>query len=461
MPSTETDVITGVSTSAALKAPVRAVVDEQTELLGELAITDATSDELVNLYDGDRVLVIGQDDATQNGVYVVRATGWERAPDFDGARDVRFGTRIYVAGSLFGYQVMNPDPISVGTTELQFSPFTDASGAGTASQIQNVGPGVGVFHQLDTNVAELKTINAGDGNIEVEDDGEGGITLRVPGGPASSSFDIPFTDHLPVGVIHYRTPSGQIAAFDETENIADVTILTPWPADNTELKAAIDIRLEGRLYEALLPEEAQLIYMLGTLRIAREGGAFIAGTPMFDGDASSGMKLQVGSIGGFVAVAITFRLDATAREVMCITSGTSYSEDNTDSALTLSINEGALTGPTDVCGCSGLVAFNCADETSQPQPCYYESRGKQLYFTGQASNTVGWTGSQTLFTMPPHLLPHNADCFRAIFTSTTGGVTFRALRVDDVTGDVVLLDFGASVTSINFATVPPMPLREF
>lgn len=45
---------------------------------------------------GDRILVNNQDNATENGIYVVNSTSWSRAPDFDGPSDCTRATIVFV-----------------------------------------------------------------------------------------------------------------------------------------------------------------------------------------------------------------------------------------------------------------------------------------------------------------------------------------------------------------------------
>src|SRR3546814_9591335 len=65
--------------------------------------SDVCSSDLgVAVVDGDRVLVKDQTSGVENGIYVVRATAWERARDFDGARDTVQGTRVFIVSGALG-----------------------------------------------------------------------------------------------------------------------------------------------------------------------------------------------------------------------------------------------------------------------------------------------------------------------------------------------------------------------
>lgn len=121
MPSTQEDVIDGISASTAIKAPVRCATTANITLSGFQtidAIVLASSDE--NL----RVLVKNQTDTTENGIYDAASGAWTRAADFDGNRDVRQGTLVSVyagtAGGAHIYRCTSADPIVIGTSNITF-----------------------------------------------------------------------------------------------------------------------------------------------------------------------------------------------------------------------------------------------------------------------------------------------------------------------------------------------------
>jgi hypothetical protein len=81
---------------------------------------------------GDRVLVKNQTSAVDNGVYVVSAGTWTRAPDFDGSpsNEVATGDLVFVeegtSNSNSSWVMVTPGTISVGVTPLNFSVFSRA-----------------------------------------------------------------------------------------------------------------------------------------------------------------------------------------------------------------------------------------------------------------------------------------------------------------------------------------------
>jgi len=118
MPATYTDRRNGLATSVAVKAPCRAVTSSNITLSGLQTIGGVTLEE------GDRVLVIEQTTASENGIYTASTGSWSRARDFDGALDAVQGTIVIVHnGTVDGalYELTTANPITIGTTSLEFS----------------------------------------------------------------------------------------------------------------------------------------------------------------------------------------------------------------------------------------------------------------------------------------------------------------------------------------------------
>jgi hypothetical protein len=128
MTSTSIDVLSGLSSSAAVKVPCRAATTAAIALSGLQTIDG------IALAAGDRVLVKDQTDTTQNGVYVAATTSWRRGQDFDGARDVAEGTIIRVnEGSTwagFFFALTTSGTVVFGSTSITFA---TTGGPGTIS----------------------------------------------------------------------------------------------------------------------------------------------------------------------------------------------------------------------------------------------------------------------------------------------------------------------------------------
>lgn len=117
MPSTMNDVIEGITTSVAVKAPCAIATTGNITLSGEQTIDGVLTSET-------RVLVKDQTTATQNGIYKSRTSAWTREPDFDGNRDVAEGTIIPVNRGTTNadtmWRVTNTGTITIDTTSLAF-----------------------------------------------------------------------------------------------------------------------------------------------------------------------------------------------------------------------------------------------------------------------------------------------------------------------------------------------------
>jgi len=122
MPSTRIDRIDGVSTSLAIKAPGKAATTSPVSLTGAQTIDG------VSCVADDRVLLMGQTAASENGIYNVSNTSWSRSGDFDGARDVVQGTQVPVAQGTVNagktFRITTANVITIGTTNIVFEEVT-------------------------------------------------------------------------------------------------------------------------------------------------------------------------------------------------------------------------------------------------------------------------------------------------------------------------------------------------
>lgn len=141
MPATYTDRLDGLTASVAIKAPVRAATTAQIDLEGLQSIDG------ISLASGDRVLVKDQDDASENGIYVVGSARWYRALDFDGARDAVGGTQIKInAGSTYTDSIWEVDGnglLLIGTDDITFSSLTSRFDVGLRADLGSSDAGRG------------------------------------------------------------------------------------------------------------------------------------------------------------------------------------------------------------------------------------------------------------------------------------------------------------------------------
>lgn len=130
--------VDSVATGLDVKSSVR---------MGALTNIDIATGGLIVVDDiqtvaGDRILLMGQTDATQNGIYVAAEGAWARSEDADQDAEVTSGFFTFVEeGTLTannGYVLITDGAIAVGTTELSFEQFSGAgqviAGAGIAKQ---------------------------------------------------------------------------------------------------------------------------------------------------------------------------------------------------------------------------------------------------------------------------------------------------------------------------------------
>jgi len=134
----------------------------------------------VTLATGDRVLVKNQTDATENGIYVVAASGApSRSTDADTAAEITASFAVFVEEGTVntdsGWTLTNNGAVTVGTTALSFTQFTGlgqiTAGAGltkTANTLDVIG-GDGITVNADSVVIDRAVVvtkyatNVGDG----------------------------------------------------------------------------------------------------------------------------------------------------------------------------------------------------------------------------------------------------------------------------------------------------------
>ena len=116
MSSNLTDRINGVLSSLAAKAPCLYATTANITLSG--LGTRAGGTWASALTAGNRILVMNQTDATENGIYDADSSDWSRSKDFDGNRDVVQGTRVAVVNNGNVYELTTANPITIGTSSI-------------------------------------------------------------------------------------------------------------------------------------------------------------------------------------------------------------------------------------------------------------------------------------------------------------------------------------------------------
>lgn len=103
----------GTAPEEGIKAPCVVAASSNITLSGEQTINS------IAVVAGDRVLVIGQTDTTENGIYDVGVGAWTRAKDWNDAQDVVTGQLVTVPNAV--YKAVFTGSYSPGVTALSFS----------------------------------------------------------------------------------------------------------------------------------------------------------------------------------------------------------------------------------------------------------------------------------------------------------------------------------------------------
>ena len=135
----------------------------------------------VSLVAGDRILVKDQTSGETNGIYVVTGGTWSRATDFDGTPvgEVTEGALIPVLSGgtniNSSWILITKDPITIGTTVLEFTKFSQlldvAAGAGIAIST------VGETNTICVNLGSNSGLNTSSGLVVDSSIGGVGLTL--------------------------------------------------------------------------------------------------------------------------------------------------------------------------------------------------------------------------------------------------------------------------------------------
>jgi hypothetical protein len=171
------------------KASVRAATTTNVTLASDLENGDTLDG--VTLATGDRVLVKNQSTGSENGIYVVKASGApDRSTDADTGAELTSNFAVFVeegtANADQGYVLTNDGAITVGTTALTFTQFTGlgqvtaGDGLTKTGNTINVNPGTGINITSDqvTNTGVLSI--AGTANQITASASTGAITLSGP-----------------------------------------------------------------------------------------------------------------------------------------------------------------------------------------------------------------------------------------------------------------------------------------
>lgn len=178
-----------------IKESVRVATTENIALSGLQTIQE------VALAKGDRVLVMGQTDKTQNGIYVASEEGWTRAIDANTDDKVHPGMFTFVEegnNADAGFVLATNGAIKLGTTELEFSQFSGAGqiAAGTGlvkkgNTLSLAASGASAGTYTKVTIDEYGRVVEGVSTTITEADITGNISwAKLSGAPTSAVKDI-------------------------------------------------------------------------------------------------------------------------------------------------------------------------------------------------------------------------------------------------------------------------------
>ena len=164
-----------VSNGTDWKASVRVISATNVALSGLLTIDGVT------LVANDRVALVGQTTASQNGIYVAASGAWTRSVDADGNSEVTPGMAFFVEeGTTYAdsqWRLTTNGSIVVGTTSLAFaqigaaSSYTNGTGIALAGNVFSIDTAVVVrkFAQtIGDNAATSITVTHGLNTLDVQ-----------------------------------------------------------------------------------------------------------------------------------------------------------------------------------------------------------------------------------------------------------------------------------------------------
>lgn len=186
MPTTMTDRLAGITGDFGIKTPVRVATTAAITLSGEQTIDGVAVSANSGSTPPDRVLVKNQSDTTTNGIYDVSTSAWLRSKDFDGARDAKKGTLVYVtSGTTNGgaiYGLTTADPVSIdgaSPSNLTFTTVTGALADGAVTAAKLAAGAVTTVKITDANVTNAKLADMPAHRIKGNNTGSAGVPLDL------------------------------------------------------------------------------------------------------------------------------------------------------------------------------------------------------------------------------------------------------------------------------------------
>lgn len=246
--SNSTDRFNGVLASKALKVACRRATAVNQALTGNPGVIDGYS-----WSDGDRILLIGQTNGVENGIWEVNlSAAWSRAADFDGIRDAGTSTLVTAersVGNPVMYVLLNAEPVRIGTDVLTFQQYFDpddppVSGLQEVTDVGNTTTNAIIINGVTAYQPYLSLTNAG--RILLENTtADGDITF---GAAATDTFQLDangvttrfqFTGFNEFRILGTGAPAGAVLTMGERNDISNplpgplAAFATIWVRDDT------------------------------------------------------------------------------------------------------------------------------------------------------------------------------------------------------------------------------------
>jgi hypothetical protein len=184
----------------------------------------------VTLATGNRILVKNQSTASQNGIYVVAATGApSRAADFDSPAEIDGGDFVFVTGGTAndnkGFVQINTVG-TVGTDAIEFSQFSGAGTFTAGNGLTLTGPEFTINTGITADLSTVQTLT----NKTLTSPIVTGLTLNdssiVFEGATANDFEttLTVTDPTADRTITFPNLTGTVSLLDATETLSNKTL---------------------------------------------------------------------------------------------------------------------------------------------------------------------------------------------------------------------------------------------